>query len=108
MIPTNIARQHRYVRKFKQLGATSAANAIKPQEYGIIKSVCFNKLIKKEIIVQTYDCCFYLDAFKADELTKRRQTIILFLLLIICSIVIILLMLIDYLSGDRFLMIEKW
>lgn len=108
MIPIHLIRQHRYVRQFKQLGATSAANAIKPEEYGIIKSVGFNKLIKEKVIVQTYDRNFYLNVFQADELTKTRQTIILLLLLVTTSILIILLILVDYLSGDKFLMIGKW
>ena len=108
MIAAIIAKQHKYIRKLKELEATSAFNAIKLEEYGILKSLIFRKLVRGGIIIQTYDKRYYLDVSKADELKKRRQTILLFLLIIISSILIISLIVIDYFTGDRILMIEKW
>lgn len=108
MIAAKIAKQNSHIRKLKEAGATSFINAIRLEEYGIIKSMDFRTLVREKVIIQTNDKCYYVDVSKADELKERRQAIIVFLLIIISSAIVISLILIDYFSGDQFLMIEKW
>lgn len=108
MIPGMLIKQNRYIRQFKQLEATSPGTAVRPEEYGISKSIAFKKLLKQKIIIQTYDDHFYLNALLADEMRTRRRVTILFLFIIIFSILIISLILLDYFSGDKLLMIREW
>ncbi len=108
MIAAKTAKQNRHIRKLKESGATSVINAIRLEEYGIVKSIAFRRLVREKVIIQTNDKCYYVDVSKADELKERRQAIIVFLLIVISSAIVISLILIDYFSGDQFLMIEKW
>lgn len=103
-----IARQNKYIRTLKQLEATSARKSINLEEYGIRKSLIFNKLMREGIIIQTYHNRYYLDVAKEEEQRQRRRSIIIMLLILIISSIIISLITIDYFTGGGFLMIEKW
>lgn len=103
-----IAKQNRYTRVLKQSGAISAGKSIKLEEYGLKKSLVFNKLLRRGIIIQTYDGRYYLDVSKEEEERRRKQLIVIMVLIFIISVLVISLITIDYFSGDRILMIEKW
>ena len=102
-----IAKQNKYILVLKRLEATSAAKSINFQEYGIRKSLVFNTLLRQGVI-QTFNNRYYLDLIKEEEQRRRRQAIIIMLLILIISAMIISIITIDYLTGGRILMIEKW
>ncbi len=105
---TLIARRNKYIRVLRKLEATSAANSIKLEEYGLRKSLVFNKLLRAGIIVQTFNNQYYVNAAKEEEERRRRRTIVVMLLIVIISAIVISIITIDYFTGDKILMIEQW
>lgn len=103
-----IAKQHKYIRALKKFEATSAAKSVDLKEYGIRKSLAFNKLVREGVIIETFNKRYYLDATKEEEQRRRRQTIIIMLLIFIISAMVISIIVIDYFAGDKILMIEQW
>ena len=103
-----IAKEHKYTRALRKFEATSAAKSVDLKEYGIKKSLAFNKLLREGIIIETFNNRYYLDVIKEEEQRRRRQTIIIMLLVFIISAMIISVIIIDYFTGDKILMIEQW
>ena len=108
MFAIMIAKHNKYIRILKKLEATSAGKSINLEEYGLRKSLILNKLLKEGIVIQTFHNKYYLDVVKEEEQRRRRQLIIIMLLIFIISGLVISLITIDYFSGGRILMIEKW
>jgi hypothetical protein len=102
------AKQNKYIRVLKRLEATSAANSINLEEYGLIKSLSFNKLRRAGVIIQTFNNRYYLDVAKEEEERRRRRTIVVMLLIFIISAIVVSIITIDYFTGDKILMIEQW
>jgi len=107
MIPVILIQQKKYIRKFEKLGATSHSRAIVPEEYGIRKSLAFNKLLRQQIIIEAADGKCYLDQFLANEQRKKRQSILIILCVVIISALILMTLLADYFSGDTLLDIAR-
>lgn len=101
-------KQTKYTRILKQLGATSADKSINLQEYGLRKSLSFNKLLREGIIIQTYHNRYYIDVSKEEEQRRRKQVIVIMMVIFILSALVMTLITIDYFSGGKALMIEKW
>ena len=99
MIPVILIQQKKYIRQFEKLAATSSDSAIVPEEYGIRKSLAFNKLLRQQIITKGDDGRYYLQKLRADEHRKKRREILIILLIIIISALIFLAIAVEYFSG---------
>jgi hypothetical protein len=103
MIPVILIQQKKYIRQFEKLAATSSDSAIVPEEYGIRKSLAFNKLLRQQIITKGDDGRYYLQKLRADEHRKKRREILIILLIVIISALLLLAIAVDYFSRDRLL-----
>lgn len=103
MIPVILIQQKKYIRQFEKLAATSSDSAIVPEEYGIRKSLAFNKLVRQQIITEGNDGRYYLQKLRADEHRKKRREILIVLLIVIISALILLAIAVNYFSGDTLL-----
>lgn len=86
----------RYIRIFREAGATNPANAIVPGKHGIRTSMVFKKLVRQGVLVQVgNEERYYLDEVQEAMHRKRR--------LVLAGIVIAVVLaglLIAYFSGQ--------
>jgi len=95
MIPVILILQHKYIRRFEELGATSYAQSIIPEDHGIRKSLVFRKLLRQQVIIEAADGRYYLDQFLANRQRKRRFSLLVILFVVIISVLILTTLLTD-------------
>lgn len=74
------AKTRKYRRVFKNANATSPETSILPEEYGIRKSLIFNKMVREGVLVALNKERYYLNERRDNEVRKKRQTIVLIFL----------------------------
>ncbi len=86
-----VALRLKYIRTFRKAGAVTPGRSIRLSEYGLRKSMIFERLLSQGIIVQLDNERYYLDEIRELEL-KRRKAPLLVIMLIIVFILLILLL----------------
>ena len=102
-----IFQRNKYLRYFKELGATCAEKAIKLEDYGLRKSLLFHKLLESSPVKETYEYRYYLDQKEEKKQRRKRRSVISALLILIICFLIVTLIVLDYFTGVKLLMIEK-
>jgi predicted nucleic acid-binding Zn ribbon protein len=83
-----LIKMNRYIRIFREAGATNPSQSIIPEEHGIRNSYIFKKLVRKGILIPVDDQRYYLDEVKEADDRKRRRTMVSILLLLIVALII--------------------
>ncbi len=84
-----LIRMKKYMRVFRQAGATGIPTAIVPEEHGISRSFIFEKLVRKGILVPVNGNRFYMDESKEAAFnSQRRLAVIIILVLILAGIIL--------------------
>ncbi len=83
VVPIVLIRMKKYMRVFRQAGATGISTAIVPEEHGISRSFIFEKLVRKGILVAVNGNRFYMDESKEAAFKSQRRLAMMFILLLI-------------------------
>ena len=67
-----VIRQNRYIRKFRQAGATSPETARTPAELGVRESWLFRRMADAGVFVDAGGGRYYLDAEETERYLDRR------------------------------------
>lgn len=85
-----IIKQNRYMRIFKNAGATDPGHARPVEELGIRETGIFRRMVEKGVFVAVGTEAFYLDLKAADELITRRRKRAFFMLILILIVLLLL------------------
>ena len=78
-----LAMMNKYMRIFRQAGATSPETSIVPMEHGIRNSPVFQKLVRRGVFVRLGNGRYYMDEQKEASFKRRRMNVVLFLVFLV-------------------------
>jgi hypothetical protein len=78
-----VAQMNRYIRKFREAGATSPEASIIPTEHGIRNSFVFQKLVRRGVFVRLGNGRYYLDERKEEVYRRQRLNLVLLLVFLV-------------------------
>lgn len=83
------ALRHRYIRIFREAGATHPGAAIYPADFGVRDSLVFRKLVRQGIFVETGNGRYYLNEEREVAMRGKRLSALLLLLAAIIVILVV-------------------
>jgi hypothetical protein len=84
-----MAVRNRYIRRFRQAGATTPGHSVEPGSIDVPESLLFKKMVRDGVLVRTGNDSYYLDEQREAVLRKKRLT---WLSLLLLAILVILLL----------------
>ncbi|HNU50225.1 MAG TPA: hypothetical protein PKJ98_04825 [Verrucomicrobiota bacterium] len=87
-----ILRRKKFVRRFKELGATSPERAVPFAEVGMRRSWVFDRMISRGVFVATGDDRFYVNEEAADAFlaAQRRRVRVVGGMLLVAFVIVLL------------------
>ncbi|MCP4642332.1 MAG: hypothetical protein GY851_17940 [bacterium] len=84
-----VMRQNRYMRRFREAGATSADRAVTLDEIGCRDHWIFRRMVRRGVFVHLGEGRYFLDEAGASRFVRRRRTMMLVLLAVALALWIV-------------------
>lgn len=68
-----LLKQKKYIKLFRKVGAIDAEHSISLNDFGIRKSLVFNKMIRRGIFIQCESGKYYINNQAAEDLINLRS-----------------------------------
>ena len=78
-----LAQMNKYIRIFREAGATSPEASIIPTEHGIRNSFVFQKLVRRGVFVRLGNGRYYMDEKQEDAYRRKRMNLVLLLVFLV-------------------------
>jgi len=84
--PLVIAKQKKVVRRFVEGGATDPSMARVPDDVGVRRSLVFEGLVRRGVLIDDGDGRYHVDVAAAERFHGRRRNVMLTLLAVVAAV----------------------